>query len=294
MSYDARNRIKQSTSGPVSDDVLSSIATELANRSGARIAGLDYITRFFPRDGDDSSVSYLGCLRGTEYPLGPGVSGNFDKYSGLPIHVQFSYETWPYEAPFRDVIGEEEGYALALPLAFERVPWPAFRLITTDPVFQIPNFRALQITRSPRHDALIAENRRCLVTTVLAAPVTAGGSITEWVTFAYDSQTRELLSVRVQPPGEFGTSAKRLNEVLSHSQMVALPNLQLKMPLNSVKDAGPMPDDGLTKVIVRQGKFFFNAQLDPKQRVIWIEGRPYQATRAFTEKLLKLFPRSAL
>lgn len=52
-----------------------------------------------------------------------------------------------------------------------------------------------------------------------------------------------------------------------------------------------MPEKGLRKVMVRQDKIFFNARLDAERRIIWVEGKPYKSTRAFTDKLLKFFPR---
>jgi len=220
------------------------------------------------------------------------LSGNFDKFTGLPIHVQFAYDVPPYEPPFRDVIEDEEGYNLALPLATEHVPWASYRLAVLAPVYTVPDFGENQVYQSPRHAALIAANKRCLITDIIALPVRDDNKIVQYVNFSFDSQTRELLAMSEDLTGStVGAPIGSLKSALNLTQMIALPNRQLKMPLNSVKDAGPMPEKGLRKVIVRQGKLFFNANLDAEKRVIWIEGKPYQSTRAFTEKLLKLFPR---
>lgn len=295
LTAQQRDRIRAALHSAISQPDLEAFVEALATRSGARMAGLDYTIRMSEDTTNDTSVTYLGCLPLTTYALGPGLSGNFDKFTGLPIHAQFAYDVPPYEPPYRDVIEDEEGFNLALPLAIQHVPWGAYRLAVLAPVYTVPDFGENQVYQSPRHAALIAANKRCLITDIIALPIRDDNKILQYVNFSFDSQTRELLAMSEDLHGStVGTVSGDRKSALNLTQMVALPNLQLKMPLNSVKDAGPMPDDGLTKVIVRQGKFFFNAQLDPKQRVIWIEGRPYQATRAFTEKLLKLLPRSAL
>ena len=292
LTVQQRDQIREAFHPAISQPDLEAFVEALATRSGASLAGLDYIFRTSEDTPYNRPVAYLGCLPLTRYALGPGLSGNFDKFTGLPIHVQFAYDVPPYEPPFRDVIEDEEGYNLALPLATEHVPWASYRLAVLAPVYTVPDFGENQVYQSPRHAALIAANKRCLITDIIALPVRDDNKIVQYVNFSFDSQTRELLAMSEDLTGStVGAPIGSLKSALNLTQMIALPNRQLKMPLNSVKDAGPMPEKGLRKVIVRQGKLFFNANLDAEKRVIWIEGKPYQSTRAFTEKLLKLFPR---
>lgn len=277
---------------PLSDSALEAVAQELATLTGVRQEGVEFVARHFPARTSAKAVSLVGCLPGTKLHIGPGVSGNFDETTGLPLHVRFSYDIFPHEPAFMPMMSREEAYALAIPRIQQHVPWPAYRVLVQPPRYANPDYRQRQITRSPRHSALIASGTRCLISTVVVVPVTEDDVITQWVAITFDSQTRELLTVYIQSPGEFGTSAKRVENNLKHNQMIALPNMQLQIPVQPAPGAEKPSEADSLNVLVRQGRITFSAQLDAKNRVLWIEGKPYQSTRAFTRSLQMLFDKT--
>lgn len=277
---------------PLPESVLEAVANELITLTGVRRPGLDFVMTHTKAHGLKRNVHMKGCLPGSAFYVGPGFEGIFHESTGLPVYVRFSYDIFSHEPAFMPMMSREEAYALAIPRIQQHVPWPAYRVLVQPPKYANPDYRQRQITRSPRHSALIASGTRCLVTTVVVVPVTEDDVITQWVAITFDSQTRELLTVYIQPPGEFGTSAKRVENNLKHNQMIALPNMQLQIPVQPAPGAEKPSEADALNVLVRQGRITFSAQLDAKNRVLWIEGKPYQSTRAFTRSLQMLFDKT--
>ena len=280
------DRLRAEAATPVSDAELESVAREMALVTNALNPSAQY--RLEKRTFDNGKgLNFIGYLPGTNFKLGPEFQVRFDEVTGLPLNASFKYAISPYEPPFKTVLTKQGATVLALPFIVKNIDWPVFRLSVSNPYFDVPDNDGNPLSKSPRHRALIAQKRRCLTTGVTVLLVKKDNRIPETRTWRFDSQTHELVSMGRDV---FGPQNNLETDVLDPKQMIALPNLALQIPVVPVKSEEKVTNDRLKKVLVRQDAVTFSAKLDREKRVIWIEGRPYQATRAFTAALLKLFP----
>lgn len=277
--------LQAEAASPIGSAKLEAVARDLAKLTNAFSSSAEY--RLAKREsGDRMLFMFVGYLPSTDFELGPEFHVSFDRITGLPRNVSLKTDIPPYEPPFKSTMSDHQAMSLGLPLLAKHIDWASFRLIIGKPWFKVPEDDKAE-AMSRRLSTLIAQNRRCLTTSVTALRLTGANNVVATWTFWFDSQTQEPLG---SGGDVFGGRVE--TDVFDRNQMIASPALDLQVPVISAKSHGDPASEKLVRIIVRQGKMFFSAKLDQDTRVIWIEGKPYQATRAFSNALLKMFPQS--